>query len=63
MPGIGILKQLTGRGGILNSLHEAFQEGKLEFDGTGLRLANLTGIFKAAIASPPQVFIYVDASD
>ena len=63
MPGIGILKQLTGRGGILNSLREAFQERKLEFDGPGLRLLDLMGIFKAAIASLPQVFIYVDASD
>ena len=58
-----ILKRLEGRGGILDSLREAFQEGKLEFDGTGLRHVDLMGIFKAAIASFPQVFIYIDASD
>ena len=58
-----ILKQLTGRGSISDSLREAFQEGKLEFDHRRLRLADLMGMFRAAIASLPQVFIYVDTLD
>ena len=58
-----ILKQLAGRGGILDSLREAFQKGKPDFDGGGLRLADLIGIFKAAIASLPQVFICVHVLD
>ena len=51
-----ILKQMISRGGILDSLREAFQEGKLEFDGRGLRLADLMGMLRAAIASLSQVF-------
>jgi len=58
-----ILKQLVGRGGIPIYLHEAFQEGKMEIGGRGLRLEDLMGMLRTAIASLPQVFICVDALD
>ena len=58
-----ILKHLATRAGILDSLCEAFQEGKPEIDGRGLRLGDLMGMFKTAIASLPQVFICDDALD
>ena len=35
-----ILKQLVGRGEILNYLHELFKEGKKEIDDTGMRPPN-----------------------
>ena len=47
----------------MDSLRKAFQEGKPEFDGRGLRVADLMRMFRVAIASLPQVFINVDASD
>jgi len=58
-----ILKQLAGRGSIPNYLREAFQEGKAEFGGRGLRLADLMRMLRIAIASVPQVFICIDALD
>ena len=58
-----ILKQLLGRGSIPNYLREAFQEGKAEFGGRRLLLADLTGMLKIVIASLPQVFICIDALD
>ena len=58
-----ILKQLVGRGGIPSYLREAFEEGKREFGGRGLRLADLMGMLKTVIASLPHVFICVDALD
>ena len=58
-----ILKQLVGRGGIPDYLREAFQKGQKEFDDKGLRLADLMGMLKIAIASLPKVFICLDALD
>ena len=58
-----ILKQLVGKGGIPSYLREAFEEGKTEFGGRGLRLADLMGMLKTVIASLPRVFICVDALD
>ena len=59
-----ILKQLVGGGGeILKNVREAFLEGKKEIGGRGLRLADLMRMLRIAIASLPQVFIYIDALD
>ena len=58
-----ILKQLACRGGIPNYLREAFQEGKADLGGRGLRLVDLMGMLRIAIASLPQVFICIDALD
>ena len=58
-----ILKQLAGRGNMPDYLREAFQKGKAEFGGRGLRLADLMGMLKIAIASLSQVFICIDALD
>ena len=58
-----ILKQLLGRGDIPKDIRGAFQEGKGETDGRGLRLADLVGMLKIAIASLRQVFICIDALD
>ena len=58
-----ILKQLVGRGDIPESLREAFQKGKREFGGRGLRLPDLVGMLRTTIASLPQVFICIDALD
>ena len=59
----GVMKQLVGRGGIPDHLREAFQKGQKEHGGRGLRLAELMGMLKTAIASLPQVFICLDALD
>jgi len=58
-----ILKQLAARGGIPNYIRGAFEEGKAELGGRGLRLVDLMGMLRTAIASLPQVFICVDALD
>ena len=58
-----ILKKLVGRGGIPIYLREAFQEGKMEIGGRGLRLEGLMGMLRMAIALLPQVFICIDALD
>ena len=58
-----ILKQLEGRGSISDYIREAFQEGKAEFGGRGLRLVDLMGMLRMAIASLPRVLICVDALD
>ena len=58
-----IMKQLVGRGVIPEYLHEAFQEGRRKFGGRGLRLPDLMGLLRIAIASLPQVFICIDALD
>ena len=58
-----ILKQLVGRGGIPENVREAFQEGKKEIGGRGLRVADLTRMMRLLIASLPQVFICIDALD
>ena len=57
-----ILKQLVGRG-IPKYIREAFQKGKGEIGGRGLRLADLMGMLRTAIASLSQVFICIDALD
>ena len=58
-----ILKQLIGEGDIPEHVREAFQEGKREIGGRGLRLADLKRMLGIAIASLPQVFICIDALD
>ena len=58
-----IMKQLVGRGGIPQNVREAFQEGKKEIGGRGLRLADLMRMLKIAISSLPKVFICIDALD
>ena len=58
-----ILKQLVSRGEIPIYLREAFQEGKKEIGGRGLRLADLMRMLRIAITSLPQVFICIDALD
>ena len=58
-----ILKQLVSRGDIPEYLREAFQEGKREFGGRGLRLPDLVRMLKATISSLPRVFICIDAVD
>ena len=58
-----ILKQLIGGGDIPENLREAFQEGKKEIGGRGLRLADLMRMLEIAIASLRQVFICIDALD
>ena len=58
-----ILKQIISRGVIPENVQEAFQEGKKEIGGRGLRLADLKRMLGTAIASLPQVFICIDALD
>jgi len=58
-----ILKQLVARGGIPKDVREAFQEGKGEIGGRGLRLADQIGILRNTISLLPQVFICIDAID
>ena len=58
-----ILRQLVGRGDIPEYLREAFNKGKMEFGGRGLRLLDIMGMIKTAIASLSQVFICIDALD
>ena len=56
-----ILKQLVGRVDIPKDVREVLQEGKKEIGGRGLRLADLMGMLRIAIASLPKVFICIDA--
>ena len=58
-----MLKQLVSKGGIPNDLREAFQEGKAELGGRGLRLLDLMRMLRISIASLPRVFICIDALD
>ena len=58
-----VLKQLVRREGIPDYLRKAFQKGQKEHGGRGLRLAELMGMLKTAIASLPQVLICLDALD
>ena len=58
-----ILKQLVVKGSIPNYVREAFEKGKTELGGRGLRLVDLMRMLRTAIASLPQVFICVDALD
>ena len=58
-----ILRQLLSRGDIPKDIRGAFQEGKGETDGRGLRLADLVRMLRIAIASLLQVFICIDALD
>ena len=58
-----ILRQVVGRGGILNNLREAFQKSKTEFDGRGPLVGDLMGMLRTAIALLPRVFICIDALD
>ncbi|CUS12243.1 unnamed protein product [Tuber aestivum] len=58
-----ILKQLVGRRDIPDYVRGAFQEAKKEIGGRGLRLADLMGMLRIAIASIHQAFICIDALD
>ena len=58
-----ILKQLISRGDTPNYLPEVFKKGKKEAGGRGLLVADMVQMLRAAIASIPQVFIYIDALD
>ena len=58
-----ILSQLVGKGGIPDYLRKAFQEAQTEIGGRRLKLADVMGMLRVAIASLPQVFICVDALD
>ena len=58
-----ILKQLVGAGDIPDYVRMAFQKGQNEFGGRRPRLADLMRMLKDAIASPPRVFICIDALD
>ena len=58
-----ILKQLVGWRGIPENVREAFQVGKKEIGGRGLRLADLMRMLGITIASLPQAFICIDALD
>ena len=58
-----ILKQLVRRGGIPDYLRVAFQKRQKEFGGRRLRLSDLMGMLKMAIASLPKAFICLDALD
>ena len=58
-----ILKQLVGRGGILEDLRKAFRKAKKEVGGRGPRLADLMGMLRTTIAAVPRVFICIDALD
>ena len=58
-----VLKQIVRREGIPDYLREAFEKGQKEHGGRGLRLAELMGMLKTAIASLLQVFICLDALD
>ena len=54
---------VSSQGGIPNYVREAFEEGKTELGGRGLRLADLMAMLRTVIVSLPQVFICVDAVD
>jgi len=58
-----ILKQLVGRGNIPGYLRKAFQEGKRNVGGRGLRLPDAMEMLRITVASLPQVFICIDALD
>jgi len=58
-----ILKQIIGGCDIPENVQEAFQKGKKEIGGRGLRLTDLKRMLGIAIASLPQVFICIDALD
>ena len=58
-----ILKQLIGKGGIPEDIHQEFQDKKKEVGGRRLLLADLMRMLKVAIASLRQVFICIDALD
>ena len=55
------MKQLVARGGIPEDMRAAFQEGKGELGGRGLRHADLMGMLRIANAPPRRVFICIDA--
>ena len=58
-----ILKQLVGKRDIPEDLRETFQEEKKMAGGRGPRLTDLMRMFRATIASLPQIFISIDALD
>ena len=58
-----ILKQLVGAGDIPDYVRMTFRKGQNEFGGRRPRLADLMTMLKDAIASPPRVFICIDALD
>lgn len=58
-----ILKQLVGEREIPEHVLQAFQEAEGESGSRGLRVPDLMGMLKAAIALIPRVFICIDALD
>jgi len=58
-----ILKQLAGRGRILEHIREAFQKNEKGFSGRRLRLPNLVEILKKTIMSLQRIFVCIDALD
>jgi len=58
-----ILKQLASRGRIPEHIREAFQKGKEEFGGRGLRLPDMVEILKKNVTSLQRVFVCIDALD
>jgi len=58
-----ILKQLFERGGIPESLRQAFRKEKSGFGGRALQLLGLVKILKMTIRSLPEVFICIDGLD
>ena len=58
-----ILKQFVGKRDIPKGLHKTFQEEKKMAGGRGPRLPDLMRMFRATIASLPQIFISIDALD
>ena len=58
-----ILKQLSGRGGILRHIREAFQKSKKEFSGRLPRLPDMVEILKKTIISLRRIYVCIDALD
>ena len=56
-----ILKQLVGCEDILEDLREAFQRGSRKYGIRGPLLRDLIRVLTIAIASLPQLFIYIKA--
>ena len=58
-----ILKQLVGKGEVLEHVQKAFQKAKNEVGGRGLRLPDMVQMLKQAVTTLPRVFICIDALD
>ena len=58
-----ILRQLVVRGEMLEDVRKAFKKAKNEVGGRSLRLPDMVQMLKHAIATLPQVFVFIDALD